>query len=336
MDARWTVVSLSAAFVVSVLGAAWATSRGPLSPVPAPVVASERTRIASAAEHVRLGLNEAVDDLLVVAALDVADLGPLLGEIQDNRPRYASLAVVLDGEPIASTGGDFTGLPRLPSIPAVLLGPAQGQEPQVFFSVPIVSHPGQVLVARYASEYLTFPLQGPGTRWLIDDQGRILASDSGFVAYARLPEGLPMSCLSTAAGCEDGVPARPRTLAFTDGPRLLSASRVVGTGPAGALSLSVIGDRPVDTLAIGDHDAHRRLLLLSWLAVLAVVLSLGWLLVTVALPLRHLARDAQRIANGNHGDPIVARRSDEVGVVARHLERIRLLLSDSGTTRRRP
>ena len=59
---------------------------------------------------------------------------------------------------------------------------------------------------------------------------------------------------------------------------------------------------------------------------LLALLLLGWFVVVVAMPLHHLAVDATSVADGNLSEPVLVRRYDEVGVIARNIDRVRRTL----------
>ncbi len=106
----------------------------------------------------------------------------------------------------------------------------------------------------------------------------------------------------------------------------MSATPVRGEGPAGSLDWVVATSSPYEDLALTDSVARGELILAGLLTVVASLLLLGWFLVVVAMPLHHLAVESTLVADGQLADPVIVRRYDEVGVVARNVDRVRRTL----------
>ncbi len=296
----------------------------PPQAVPQAVLEAEQARTMSAAQSVRRGLNEALDDLST-AAFTLSD-GDAVAEglvaLADERRAYRGLAwITADGEPIR-VGDDFP-VPALPvSAQSVILEGERDREPFVRLIVPVPGRPGEQLVAWFDARHLSFPLDaaGPGERWLVDGQNRVLASTEGFLAL----QALPSAELDDAA-----VAARTDPVLGVDLPAaalVVSGGSVTGEGPGGSVDWAVVTSSSYESLALTDSAARKELLLVGLLTVVASLLVLGWFLVVVALPLRHLARDATALADGRLAEPVVVRRYDEVGVIGRNLDRIRRVL----------
>ena len=62
------------------------------------------------------------------------------------------------------------------------------------------------------------------------------------------------------------------------------------------------------------------------LLTLLALLIFGWLYLVVIQPILRLQHEAERLAYGDLSRPVEVVRYDEIGLVARALERIRILL----------
>ncbi|MGN6088221.1 MAG: HAMP domain-containing protein, partial [Actinomycetales bacterium] len=181
-----------------------------------------------------------------------------------------------------------------------------------------------IVTSRYRASYLAFPLQEPGARerWLIDPKGEIVAASGGFQALEQMtnPEVLEAAAAARASG-EGSRDVVSEGVVYGWAP-------VAGEGPAKQLGWVVVSRRSHASLGVADVAARRELILVAVLTGLFSLLLLGWYLITTVLPLRHLSQQATRLADGDRTTQLVPRRLDEVGVIARHLERIRRELRD--------
>ncbi len=84
--------------------------------------------------------------------------------------------------------------------------------------------------------------------------------------------------------------------------------------------------RDVQSISLPQTDFRRNAVLLASILGLLTVLIFGWIHVMVLRPLGSLQAEAERIAYGDLRAPVEIRRYDEIGLVARSLERIRILL----------
>lgn len=321
--ATWAVPVLGAVVLV-LLGVLlpFAIPAAPARAVPAAVLEAEQARTGGAEESVRRSLNEAVDDLVVASrtAVDGGARAAVLAALVEERGRYHSVAWVDGGGIVDSAGPEFPVPDGLPDAQQVRLDGALDGEPFVTLSAPAAGRPGEWIVAWYDAQYLSFPLEaaGPGDRWLLDDQNQVLGANQGFVALEQAP---------AAAGTADA--ARSEGALAVDEPeeqRVVSAAPLDGPGPAGSLGWAVVTASDYEGLALTDTSAHGELVMAGWLTAVVALVMLGWFLVVVALPVHHLAEEATAVADGQLTAPVLVRRYDEVGVIARNVDRIRRLL----------
>ena len=85
----------------------------------------------------------------------------------------------------------------------------------------------------------------------------------------------------------------------------------------------MVTDRPEMSPALPRSAERDELALLGVLIATCTVVIFGWLYVAIIGPLHVLAPDAARIAGGDTSTPVVVRRHDHLGLVARDLERVR-------------
>jgi nitrate/nitrite-specific signal transduction histidine kinase len=115
-----------------------------------------------------------------------------------------------------------------------------------------------------------------------------------------------------------------------DGQRhAVSWAPVTSTQPTRQTGLTVVTDRPEASLALPHSDEKRELILLGAVIAVLSVVVFGWLYVVIISPLSALARAAGRISRGDADAPVIVRRYDQLGLVARDLERIRRDLAGS-------
>lgn len=321
----WAVPVVGAVVLV-ILGLALpaAIPPAPVSAAPPAVLEAEQSRTTAAADSVRRSLNEALDDLQVAArtAADGDAVQPVLDALVEQRGRYHGV-VWMDGLDVIARAGDEFSPPAFPvSAQTVVLAGARDSEPFVQLVAPVPGRPGELIAAWYDAQYLSFPLQaaGPGPRWLVDGANRLLGADQGFVALNPLP-GAGLADAADAARAEG-----PASIDVPSAEQVVSAAPQRGEGPAGALGWAVVTASPYTSLALTDTVARTELVFAGIVTVLLSLLLLGWFLVVVAMPLHHLAADATALADGHLSEPVLVRRYDEVGVIARNIDRIRRTL----------
>ncbi|TDV48784.1 hypothetical protein [Actinophytocola oryzae] len=265
--------------------------------VPRGVTADQQARTELAANQVRRAIDGGTADLAAVAAgieaLPAAGTpARLLSRLVSTRSRYRGAAYLSPtGEVRARAGAPVDTAVDITPAPAVLV-----RAPHVSVSVPVGGTRAGVLVAELAQDTLTAPLSG-GTH-LFDAGGRDLDTGSMTATAVPLPAARPGSALRDVGG-------RPA---------------VVTWAPVeGQPGLTVVTDRPEPP---HGEERHELLLFGVLVATLAVVVF-GWLHVLVIAPLAALAKAEARLARGETGEPVIVRRFDHLGLIARDLERLR-------------
>lgn len=323
--------------VLALLAVGFATllSRGARDPVP-PAVLDARASVAHAtAEGLRRGLDEATDDLVVMAEVlaerDERDWDELLAGLVDVHDRYQVTYVVgADREPRHVVGQARPRAEQLPDpVPTSpgLTAPAPARNLPVVLAYAPVRRDGQpplLLVGRYDVTSFVPALQqtAPGTAYVADSDARVVGSTAGFLAFQELPGTVLREAARRAATGE-----RSGALLGDDG--VVSFAPVLGESPAGRLGLTVLASVDREELALPANDARRLALLLGTLTGLLSLLSLFWFYLFVVGPVRRVAREAERLAFGDRSVPLHVVRYDEIGLLTRSLERIRTLLQTS-------
>lgn len=321
-----------AVLVLLGVGTAALLHRGPADAVP-PTVVEARASVAHAtAQAMRKGLDEASDDLAVLA--DVAAQLPedewdaLFQDFLDVHPRYQVVYVVgQERQPqhrVGAADPRANLLPEpLPASPGLTAPQPAGNLPALLAYAPLrrSAQPALLLVGRYDVAVFGPALQqtAPGTAYVVDDTDRIVGSTAGFRSFQELPgAALQDAARQAAAGEPSGGLLSP------DG--VISYSPIRGNSPAGRLGLKVLASVEREELALPRNDARRLAVLLGALTVLIALLTMFWMYLFVVGPVRRVAAQAERLAFGDRGEPVHVIRYDEIGLVSRALERCRVLL----------
>jgi HAMP domain-containing protein len=310
--------------------------------VPTAVLDAQQASTDSAAQQVRRGLNAGLQDLSQLAAgLGFAekpgDLEPYLKDFAGRYHRYRTVYLV-DGvrHVLARTGGD----PHPDTVPDKPAQPGMTNALKID-SVPVVVQYAPVrlrdkrtgtLVAEYDVAYVRNALDTvrPTTVWVVDNQGEVVASTAGFSAFQQLDRD-DLRRAATTAHDHSGVATAGGSQSAKD---IVAYAPVHGDGPASALAWGVVTSRSVNTVALPQTQARRQALLFSLVLAALTVLVFGWLLVLFLRPLRELVRQAERLADGDLAEPVEIRRYDEIGLVGRALERMRVRAIREATQRR--
>lgn len=309
------------------------------SPVPRDLLVTRASIASATAESIRKGLDESVDDLVVLADVlaerEEQDWEGLLRDFSATHPRYPVVYLVgPDLEPQHVVGAAETREDELPTpLPATagLSKPQEAGASPVLLAwapVPVEGEEPRLLVGRYDVAFFGVPLGqlAPGDAYLVDERARIVGATLGFQAFDRLPGRLEQQ----ARGVLEG---RQYVADVVDGD-VQAASAVRGDSPAGRLGLAVVSSVEPRSLALPAYDARRLLLLTASLTALLGALSLFWFWLAVIAPVRRLAAEAERIAFGDRSQPVHVVRYDEIGLVTRALERCRSLLTARPARRR--
>jgi hypothetical protein len=288
--------------------------------VPTAVLDAQQASTDSAAQQVRRGLNAGLQDLtqlgggLTLAARS-AELDQQLKDFLGRYRRYRAVYVLDAGRHVLSHAG---GAPHPESVPGKPTQPGMtnavriDQTPVVVQYLPLRLHDGRavVLAAEYDVAYVRNALDTvrPTTVWVVNSQGQVVASNSGFVAFQQLERG-DLRQAGALAHDKPGV----TTSGSRTAREIVAYAPVHGDGPASALSWGVVTSRSVDTIQLPQTQARNRALLFALLLGGVTLGVFGWMYLLWLRPLRQLVRQAEGIADGDVHDHIEVRRYDEVG-----------------------
>lgn len=334
----WAVTTVA----LVALGALFAgfLHRGPADDVPRAVLEARAGVAHATAQAMRKGLDEASDDLAVLAAVlaerPEAQWDRLIGDFLQVHPRY-QVVYLADGErrPQHVVGDARPGaelLPeQMPSAPALTAPVPAGNLPALLAYAPLRRADAEplLLVGRYDVSFFVPALRqtAPGTAYVVDVEQQVVGSTSGFLSFQDLPSaGLQSAAARAGAGTE------PSGALVTD-EQVVAFAPILGDSPAGRLGLAVVSAVDRDELSLPRNDARRLALLLGILTGLISVLTMFWMHLFVIGPIRRVAREAERVAFGDRSEPLHVVRYDEIGLITRAVERCRTLLTSSSKVR---
>lgn len=305
--------------------------------VPRQLVDDQRERTDTLSDRVRRALNEGDADLQSVASLigdrtEPEDMSKVLERTFNENRRYRALYVVDSSGEIQAREGQKPKViqsKRVSSVPIRLLGHG-GKEPVVVAAAEIPGRKGARLVGEFRVEFLNALLTRPGLGVvrLVDDHDKIIAGNTGFLAFQSLPDH-HLSDLVAASAQTLGKKPRPNGVLYREnGVRIAAAAPFSGTGSAETLGWSVVSWQRVDRLDIPEYNAQNRTILAGLLGAAAAAACLGWLHIVVARPLRALADRAEALAGGDRKTVLFPQHHDEVGAVTRSVELIRQQVQD--------
>ncbi|MFE1750579.1 HAMP domain-containing protein [Streptomyces anandii] len=305
--------------------------------VPQQLVNDQRERTDTLSDRVRRALNEGEADLQSVASLignktAAADMDKVLTRTYNESRRYRSLYVVDSaGEVLAREGkGPRVVRSKRTAETSIRLMGQGGKEPVVVGTAEIPGRDGAALVGEFRVEFLNALLTRPGLGVvrLVDDKSKVIAGNTGFLAFQSLPDD-HLEDLVAATGQKLGKRARAGGVLYREGGvRIAAAAPFAGSGPAESLGWSVVSWQRADRLAIPEYEEQNRTVLAGLLGAAAAAACLGWLHIVVARPLRSLADRAESLAGGDRKAVLFPQHHDEVGAVTRSLELIRQQLQD--------
>ncbi|MEU9440326.1 HAMP domain-containing protein [Streptomyces sp. NPDC048304] len=305
--------------------------------VPRQLVNDQRERTDTLSDRVRRALNEGDADLQSVASLIGDKTSPeamqtVLERTYNENRRYRSLYVVDAHGAIQAREGKKPKViqaNRISDKPLRLLGRG-GKEPVVVAAAEIPGRGGARLVGEFRVEFFNALLTRPGLGVvrLVDDENKVIAGNTGFLAFQSLPDA-HLRDLVEASTQRLGKKPQPSGVLYRDnGMRIAAAAPFSGGGSAQSLHWSVVSWQPVDHLPIPEYDTQNRTVLAGLLGAAAAVACLGWLHMVVARPMRTLADRAEALAGGDRKTVLFPQHHDEVGAVTRSLELIRQQLQD--------
>jgi HAMP domain-containing protein len=310
--------------------------------VPQVVLDYQEQITRDAAQSVRRSLNEGVGDLdelaRVLATLDSTRSSQLhapLREFARAHDRYTSVTAIDSRGAIVARAGQAPPRSADVSPPINLERPALREVPRASGNAPLIQQftpvtttgsPVRALVAYYDSGFMRFPLEvaRPGNAWVVNPRG--LAVGARVRTSPKLGP-LPRQRLRQAAGRAISNESGAHSVGGSiDTQEVVGYAPVTGSGPAGELGWGVVANRDVAGFSLPQTETRRQALMVGvGLAVLAL-LVFGWLYVVVVSPLLRLQREAERLAHGDLSRHVPVVRYDEIGLVARSLERLRIRL----------
>lgn len=307
--------------------------------VPGAVLDAQLTTAESSAQAVRKGVNEGIDDLdqlaqsLATQTVGVLEPSRLAAELQVARRlhgRYRAAYAMDAGHTVIAAEGETPRPDRLPAglpaEPGLSDAVRVGSRPLIAMFAPatVLGRP-LLVVGHYDPEFLRFPLEmaRPGTAWVVNRSGEVIGASTRFSPFQKLPRASLRDAAAKAAGGDAGAKVYTGSL---DSSEVVSFAPVTGRGPAGQLGWSVVSARDVQSISLPQTDFRRQAVLLAVLLGILTLLIFGWLEAMVLRPLARLGGDAERVAYGDLRLPVEIRRYDEIGLIARSVERMRLLL----------
>lgn len=299
------------------------------------VLAAQETAAVAAAESVRRSANEAAADLEAVALLlqaaPSAPADPVLQALVTANERWLSVALVDPDSraAVASAGGTgaVDGLSdRIPAETSLQTTDSRGV-PRVFAAALVVrpAGPATTIVGEVGSALLGSAMADaePGSAWLVDADGRVIAS----LGEAGPPSDVPgPGGREAAAAATTGTEGSRVVGGSAQRAQVLSWAPVRGEGLAGTLGWGVVVQRNVSDFAAQTATYRVRGLVFGLGLAVVTLLVFWWLHRAVISPVIQLEGETERIAYGDLSRPVPARRLDEVGRTARALEKIRLAL----------
>ncbi|MFD7164288.1 HAMP domain-containing protein [Streptomyces violascens] len=297
--------------------------------VPTAVLDSQQAVTTGAAQQVRRSLRAGELDLAQLAdgltlGSDPAKFDSQVKHFNKRYGRYRSVYILDAQRRVLAHAGAAAHPDRVPERPenagssdAVRVD----QVPVVVQYVPFSygSNDRAIVVAEYDLAKLrhAFDAAQPATAWVVDTKGEVLASTAGFTAFERLAR----EELRRAAQTDKPVVSLGDGSA--DAREIVAAAPVNVGGKNPGPSWRVVTARSVHTVLLPETRARDQALLLAQVLAVVTLGLFGWLYVMWLRPLRRLVRDAERVADGDLHDIVEVRRYDELGLVARALERIR-------------
>ncbi|MFC4030003.1 HAMP domain-containing protein [Streptomyces polygonati] len=303
---------------------------GPHTAVPRQLVADERDRTVTSAARVREGLNEGYADLASLASALRQDPGDaqtrkLLGSTIAEHGRYRSLYVVdKHGAVLIRVGGSPWTPTDARTRQGLGLVDRSRPVPVIAARAPVAGGDGRTVVGEFDIAFLNGILNRPGMGhvWLVDKDQKVIASNTGYLAFQSLPDHRSADVARSA----ESTPIS--TLLGGRKPALTAAAPILPRGEAATFARwHVVAAEPASWLSLPENDAQSRTMLAGLLGLAAATVCLGWLHILVVRPLRALTRDAEALVAGDRRTVRFPAQNDEVGSVVRSLELIRQRLA---------
>lgn len=301
----------------------------------------------AAAQSLRRGLNEGVDDLVELSAVLAAAgntepsvLAASLRSLVDTHGRYEGAYILgSDGRVLARVGTkprpDLVGRPTAYGRPTVrdavnVDGAAVIQE---LAPLRPATSERLLVVGHYDPLFLRFPLETalPGDAWVVNGRGKVVGALGPNAPFTTLPRATLREAAAKAVAGESGVTVVGGSL---DRREVVGYSPVTGIGPAGQLGWGVVTARTVASFDFPQDQVGRQGMLVGIVIAVLALVVFGWLYLVVVRPLLQVQQEAERLAFGDLSKPVQVVRYDEIGLVARALERVRILLIRDRARRR--
>ncbi len=285
------------------------------------------------AESIRRGVNEGIDDVEQLAAEiertpDVA-LALAFESFTATHGRYQSAYLLDANRQILAQAGVPPNLDLLHEAALDEVGMHVVLESDTLLLAQIAPVPGKSgrsVVAHYDPQFLRFAMAvaAPGDAWLVDGEKRIIAGLGAASPGTQLPSpGLDDAAEKATAGKSDGVATAVGGVASAD---VVAWEPVRGRGVAGDLGWGVVTAQRVDAAGLGTTGARSRAITLSLALAVTALAAFAWMRAVILRPVLAMQREAERLAYGDLSVPVQAVRYDEIGMIARALERVRVML----------
>lgn len=298
--------------------------------VPGAVRGLQATVTEEAAQSIRRGVNEGLDDVRQLAGElgSVGDSPTLLQKFAEVHGRYDAVYLLDDGRRVVAAAGT---LPPRPDLLADRRLDEVGMHVDVSDGVATIAQYAPVegsnrtVVAHYNPVYirLAMGVAAPGDAWLVTRDGLVLTGLGGSAAGTRLSrEDLHRAAQRAGAG-RDGISV------VTGGAltrEVVAWAPVRGAGLTGSRDWGVVTVRRVDAAGLGAPVRRAQAIGLAGALALTAIALFVWMRNVVLKPILELQREAERLAYGDLSAPVSVRRYDEIGMTARALERTRVLL----------
>src|SRR5262245_10961925 len=299
--------------------------------VPTTVLDLQQAAVVSAAQQVRDGLEGGVRVLAQIAgslstAADDAAVAGQVAAFAKRYRRYTAVYVLNDSGGVVTQAGATPHAqfaPRAPRRAGITDAVGIDHVPVALEYAPFTrAGKTHLVVAEYNLARLRYALDTlrPAAAWLVNAKGEVVASTGGFVAFEHLGKG----DLAKAATARSDKPEVLLSQGGVDASAIIAAAPVRDKDPTPVVpGWRLVTSRSVSTIALPQTRARDQALLVGLALTMVTIGVFGWMYVGWLRPLRRLVLDADRIADGDIRTPVQLRRHDEIGLVARALERIR-------------
>lgn len=303
--------------------------------VPGGIFDYQESITREAAQSIRRGVNEGVSDVDQLArSIGAVDgrsgLTGLLRPLEDTHGRYRSVYLLGDDGEVLANVGDDPDPDLLDEDDAFdVAGMTDALEvdrrPVIVQYAPLPDDERVAIVGEYDHEFLRFAMEvaRPGDAWLVNEDGRIISALGGFSPFAELPRRSLRDAADRATGGESGAELVGGGIGSQE---IIGWAPVSGPGPSGDLGWAVVTERRVSSVSLPATDSRREAVVAGIVTAALAIVVFGWLWLVLIRPLLKLQREAERLAYGDLAKPVEIERYDEIGLIARSMERIRVQL----------